>query len=775
MTQKLSELLELRYRISSQLYLGIGAAVFLTVAASLVGWFSFDRVGDAQSRVNEGSVPEIAAAFAVAQHSGELVAAATGLSAAAAPADVERISGQIGRTFARFAEQLYFLSERGGDAEQVERIRSHSNTLVTNINAVENSMSEQFRLIDQSADLRLELADLRFDLDRVIVPAIDDQLFYTRTGYRKLGAAPAPPSEHLSANELAHLHYLSELQENANIAVQLLASASTVSEAALIEPMRERFESSIGHIKRNLYSLPDSPLPDSPLYDELVPTFDRLQVLGEGTWDGAEGLELAAIEKLGLFDLRTRELQLEGRQLELLASNHGIAALLVGEVDVLVNTAQARAAAATAASDQAIFTGRTLLLGITAVSVAGAALIAWLFVGRVLLRRLAMLSNWMRRMAGGDLEARAEITGRDEVADMAAALEVFRRHALEVQRLNLVDQLAEELQGKNDELERTNNDLEQAMSDLNTAQDQIVMREKLAALGELTAGVAHEIRNPLNFVKNFSEVSEELLEEMKETIEESEDGALDEEQRELLDEIFNELSGNLERIQNHGDRANRIVHDMLMMSRESVGHQPTNINSLLDEHARLAYHSARATDSNFQLDLQYDFDPDMEEIEVNPQDVGRVFLNIVNNGCYATNEKRLKLAESEPGSDYMPTLLLTTRRREERIEVRIRDNGTGMPPEVIEKMFNPFYTTKPTDKGTGLGLSICNDIVRRHGGEILVTSEPGEFTEMIIDLPLHPPMEDEGRDASYDDDDDRGEDEDGVGAAEAGEAVSLGG
>ena len=766
MTQKLSELLELRYRISSQLYLGIGAAVFLTVAASLVGWFSFDRVGDAQSRVNEGSVPEIAAAFAVAQHSGELVAAATGLSAAAAPADVERISGQIGMTFARFAEQLYFLSERGGDAEQVERIRSHSNTLVTNINAVENSMSEQFRLIDQSADLRLELADLRFDLDRVIVPAIDDQLFYTRTGYWKLGAAAAAPAEHLSANELAHLHYLSELQENANIAVQLLASASTVSEAALIEPMRERFESSTGHIKRNLYGLADS-----PLYDELVPTFDRLQVMGEGTWDGAEGLELAAVDKLGLFDLRTRELQLEGRQLELLASNHGIAALLVEEVDGLVNTAQARAAAATAASDQAIFTGRTLLLGITAVSVAGAALIAWLFVGRVLLRRLAMLSNWMRRMAGGDLEARAEITGRDEVADMAAALEVFRRHALEVQRLNLVDQLAEELQGKNDELERTNNDLEQAMSDLNTAQDQIVMREKLAALGELTAGVAHEIRNPLNFVKNFSEVSEELLEEMKETIEESADGALDEEQRELLDEIFNELSGNLERIQNHGDRANRIVHDMLMMSRESVGHQPTNINNLLDEHARLAYHSARATDSNFQLDLQYDFDPDMEEIEVNPQDVGRVFLNIVNNGCYATNEKRMKLAESEPGSDYMPTLLLTTRRSEERIEVRIRDNGTGMPPEVIEKMFNPFYTTKPTDKGTGLGLSICNDIVRRHGGEILVTSEPGEFTEMIIDLPLRPPMEDEGRDGSYDDDDDRAEDEDGVGTAESGEAV----
>ncbi len=736
MMQKLTQLLELRFRISSQLYLGIGAAVFLTVAASLVGWFSFDRVGDAQSRVNEGSVPEIAAAFAVAQYSGELVAAATNLSAASTPTDVDRISQQIGETYSLFADQLSFLAERGGDEEQFDRIRGDSNRLISNIGAVEDSMSEQFRLVDQSAELRTELADLRFSLDRIIVPAIDDHLFYTRTGYRELGEPRSPPSEHLSANELAHLRYLSGLQENATIAVQLLASASTVSEAALIEPMRERFESSAGHIKRSLYGLSDS-----PLYSELTPLFDQLQELGVGTHNG--------------FDLRTRELELAGRQRELLANNHAIATQLVGEVDVLVNTAQDRADAATEASGQAILTGRTLLLVITACSIAGAVLIAWLFVGRVLLHRLEMLSDWMRRMAGGDLEARAEITGRDEVADMAAALEIFRRHALEIQRLNLVEQLAEELQGKNDQLE-------QALNDLSTAQGQIVMREKLAALGELTAGVAHEIRNPLNFVKNFSEVSEELLEEMKETIEESEDGALDEEQRELLDDIFGELSGNLERIQTHGDRANRIVHDMLMMSRESVGHQPTSINNLLDEHARLAYHSARAADSNFQLDLQYDFDPEMGEIEVNPQDVGRVFLNIVNNGCYATNEKRMKIAQTDSNSDYMPTLLLSTRRGDERIEVRIRDNGVGMPPEVIEKMFNPFFTTKPTDKGTGLGLSICNDIIRRHGGEILVESVPGEFTEMTIDLPLHPPAEDMENDGEPDDYDDEDWDEDVV-------------
>ncbi len=382
--------------------------------------------------------------------------------------------------------------------------------------------------------------------------------------------------------------------------------------------------------------------------------------------------------------------------------------------------------------------GRVILLAISGASVLAAAAFGWLWVGRALLRRLSRLSERMRAMSRGDFNTPVpeEEIGDDEIGQLAGTLEELRQYALEAQRLNEVEQLAEELQGKNTALE-------QALSDLSTAQDQIVMREKLASLGELTAGVAHEIRNPLNFIKNFSEASEELLEEMKETIAESDDGQLDESQSDLLDDIFTDLSENLGRIRGHGDRANRIVHDMLMMSRDSVGHQPTNINHLLDEHARLAYHSVRATDSNFQLDLQYDFDETIGEIDVNPQDVGRVFLNIVNNGCYATNEKRLTLEEEQPGKGYMPTLWISTRLNEENVEVRIRDNGTGMPPEVIEKMFNPFFTTKPTDKGTGLGLSICNDIIRRHGGGILVESEPGEFTEMIIDLPLHPPIEEE--------------------------------
>ena len=397
-----------------------------------------------------------------------------------------------------------------------------------------------------------------------------------------------------------------------------------------------------------------------------------------------------------------------------------------------MNAAHASAQEATQASTQAIFTGSTLLLAISALSIGGAVLIAWLFVGRVLLRRLQRLSDWMRRMAGGDLEARVDIGGRDEVADMAAALEVFRRHALEVQRLNLVEKLADELQGKNEQLESV-------LADLRKAQDQIVTREKLAALGELTAGVAHEIRNPLNFVKNFSEASGELLEELKEVLEEGSE-TLSEDQKELVEEISQDLTGNMERIRSHGERANRIVHDMLMLGRGTARMQPTDINRLLDEHARLAYHSARATDQDFQLDLKYDLDPEAGEIEVIPQDMGRVFLNMVSNAGYATNEKRRDAAPAETDAEpFMPTLSLTTRREEDRIEVSIRDNGNGIPPDVVGKIFNPFFTTKPTDQGTGLGLAISNDIVRQHGGSIRVDSDPGQFTEMVVELPLTPP------------------------------------
>ena len=708
MSGLLKRLFESRFRISAQLYLGIGGAVVLTMGASLVGWFSFNQVGDAQRHVNEDSVPEMAAAFGVAQQSGTLTAAAPRLVAASTPEDFARVAAEIAAERDAFKAQLAALTQQRGEEERFVRIRAQGNALIENIAAIDSSVAERFALSARSESLRAELAELRSKMGGILVPAIDDQLFYAMTGYRTLGEAPAPREQHFSAAEFDRYRHLAELQGDATIAIQLLASAFNLSDAPLIEPLRERFEAAAGRIERRRAAFGAA-----PAHDRIAQAFERLFQLGLGEQSG--------------FNLRSRELKLAARQRDLLARNRSLAIDLVAEVEGLVSAARMSAEEATHASTEAILTGRRLLLALNVVSIVGAVLIAYLFVGRVLLRRLERLSDRMRRMAGGDLETEVDIGGRDEVADMAAALEVFRRHALEVQRLNLVEKLAEELQGKNEQLESV-------LADLRRAQDQIVMREKLAALGELTAGVAHEIRNPLNFVKNFSEVSTELLEELQEVLRESE-GQLGEEPRELIDEICGDLTGNLQRICEHGERANAIVHAMLTMGRGGGERQLTDINRLLNEHARLAYHSARATDPNFNLTIEEDFDPEAGQIEIVPQDMGRVFLNMVSNACHATDEKR---RTGEDGRRYEPTLSMATRRLDDWLEVSIRDNGNGIPPEVIDKIFNPFFTTKPTDQGTGLGLALSNDIVREHGGTIRVESEPGEFTEMVVELPLTP-------------------------------------
>ncbi len=725
----LKRLLAARHRIAFHLYMGIGTAVVLTMVASLVAWFSFDQVGDAQRQVNERAVPEIATAFAVAQQSGTLAAAAPRLVAAETPRAFAEVSTQVASERDAFKKQLAALTEQGAAEERFTRIRARGDTLIANINAIEASVAKRFDLNARSRVLHNNLEALQIELTGILVPAIDDQLFYAMTGYRTLGQPPAPRAQHLSEAELSRYRNLTDLQEGATTAMRLLANAFNLSDVRLLEPLQERFASTVGGIERKLAVLGSGPSPngldqtfdhrmakagfrieDAYLHSELTQVFDHLFDLGRG--DGK------------IFALRVAELEIVEQQRALLERNRDLAVELVAEVEGLVNAARESAQAATQTSTQAIFTGRKLLLAINAVGIAGAILIAWLLVGRVLLRRLEFLSNRMRRMAEGDLEAKIEMPGRDEVADMAAALEIFRHNSLEAQRLNLVENLAADLEEKNATLE-------QVLADLQQAQDQIVMREKLAALGQLTAGVAHEIQNPLNFVKNFAEVSEELLEELQEVLEE-EGIQINEEQHELINEIKGDLTDNLGRIRHHGDRANRIVRDMLQMGRGSGEARAADINALLEEHARLAFHSARATDANFQLDIKEDLDEEMGELEVIPQDLARVFLNMVGNACYATNEKR---HSPETAPDYVPTLWISTQRTPDRAEIRIRDNGSGIPADVADKIFNPFFTTKPTDQGTGLGLALSNDIVREHGGIIKVNSEPGEFTEMTIELP----------------------------------------
>jgi signal transduction histidine kinase/HAMP domain-containing protein len=279
-------------------------------------------------------------------------------------------------------------------------------------------------------------------------------------------------------------------------------------------------------------------------------------------------------------------------------------------------------------------------------------------------------------------------------------------------------------------VEARTRELAKSLEDLRSTQDRLVQTQKLASLGQLTAGIAHEIKNPLNFVNNFSGVSAELIDELQEALK---DVSLNEKRRSEVTELMDTLRGNLEKVVQHGKRADVIVKNMLLHSREGSGeHRVVDINAIVEESLNLAYHGARAEKQGFNITLERSLDPTAGEADVFPQDITRALLNLISNGFYAATKRR---ADGN-GGDYEPTLAAATRNLGDRVEITIRDNGIGIPPDVKEKMFNPFFTTKPAGEGTGLGLSISHDIiVKQHSGSIEVETQPGEFTEIRVVLP----------------------------------------
>ena len=279
-------------------------------------------------------------------------------------------------------------------------------------------------------------------------------------------------------------------------------------------------------------------------------------------------------------------------------------------------------------------------------------------------------------------------------------------------------------------VEARTRELAKSLEDLRTTQDRLVQTEKLASLGQLTAGIAHEMKNPLNFVNNFSGVSTELIDELQDVLSSI---SIDHKARAEIKELTDTLRGNLDKVVQHGKRADAIVKNMLLHSRAGSGeHRPVDINALVEESLNLAYHGARAEKQGFTITLERSLDPAAGAADVFPQDITRALLNLISNGFYAATKRK---AEAN-GGDYEPTLTAATKNLGDRVEIRIRDNGTGIPAEVKEKIFNPFFTTKPAGEGTGLGLSISHDIiVKQHGGSIEVDTLPGEFTELRIILP----------------------------------------
>jgi signal transduction histidine kinase len=271
-------------------------------------------------------------------------------------------------------------------------------------------------------------------------------------------------------------------------------------------------------------------------------------------------------------------------------------------------------------------------------------------------------------------------------------------------------------------LQKQKEKVERTLSKLNSTQAQLIQSEKMASLGELTAGIAHEIQNPLNFVNNFSEVSTELLDEMiTELGSDNKEGAI---------AIADDVKQNLEKILHHGKQADGIVKGMLQHSRSSSAiKEPTDINKLADEYLRLAFHGLRAKDKSFNATLTTDYDETIGNINIIPQDIGRAILNLITNAFYAVAEKK-----KQHPNGYEPTVSVSTIKCNGKVEIKVSDNGNGIPPKVLDKIFQPFFTTKPTGQGTGLGLSLSYDIVKAHGGELKVETKEGEFTEFVVTL-----------------------------------------
>ncbi|MEO6870542.1 MAG: ATP-binding protein, partial [Ginsengibacter sp.] len=351
--------------------------------------------------------------------------------------------------------------------------------------------------------------------------------------------------------------------------------------------------------------------------------------------------------------------------------------------------------------------------------VSGIVLLIGILLGLLLARKISIpllaLRDAAHRVGEGDLNQKVKQISNDEIGEVGKAFN------------NMVDDLLKarkELRENNQQLSAANARLNSTLLELKSAQAQLIQSEKMVSLGELTAGIAHEIQNPLNFVNNFSEVNKELLAEMKE---EMEKGNIDDAKKIANDVIINE-----EKINQHGKRAGNIVKGMLQHSQSSAGvKEPTNINVLAEEYFKLSCHGLKAKDKTFNANMKTDFDSSIGKINIIPQEIGRVLLNLYNNAFYAVNEQKNKNLIS-----YEPTVLVTTKKSENHVIITVSDNGNGIPQKIVDKIFQPFFTTKPTGQGTGLGLSLSYDIIKAHGGEIKVESGEGEGSTFIIQLPI---------------------------------------
>ena len=442
------------------------------------------------------------------------------------------------------------------------------------------------------------------------------------------------------------------------------------------------------------------------------PELDRM-------WDEFAGLSVTGGVNTSLgeevYVARGQQLALLSRDRELAVAFDGASASLTNSVSGLVVGAQVESSAALESSARSFDEGRLLLAMISVASVVAATLAAWLWVGNGLVRRLSRLSERMRGMAAGDIETPIPEVSRDEVGELAGTLEVWRQQALEVQRLNLVERLYGELREANAELERM--------------QERLVAQGKLAALGELVSGVAHEISNPLNFVKNFTEGSLESYKELTEVLNDYR-SQMKEDDVALLDEISEDLTDSLQRVHSNGTRAYAIVERMSGLGVVGGELVPTDLNNVLQTAVQTGCDTFRANWEDFDVKPQFDLDNSVDRIPLVAHDFSEAVVNLVTNACYAMRQRR-----ETQGDGFEPVLTVSTRLVEGEVAIRVRDNGIGIADDVLERIFDPFFSTREGIMGAGLGLPIAADVARRAGGDLSVDTVYGEYAEFTLTLP----------------------------------------
>ena len=695
-----------RIGIGPQIYVGLFGSVALVSIASFVAYYFLNEIVEYQSRLAVRSIPNLSRVVEVARQSATLVNGAVRMASATSLDEHESVSADVLRERKKLLDAVEELDAGAALNNQVRALQSRLQSFGALLEEVYRSSGRRLVVERSLEGLSEQLGEVNRRIERTVVAAIDDQGFFLVEGLRNFDDRAQPLGQREWGDELAYYRDLIEISQQANLAGLLMGETQLLTDRDLLGPLEERFQSAAYNLRRVVARLETHP-PNGSLVEDAA----RLVEIGESDD--------------GVFSLRRETLERLSQERDALAAGRDASVELLSDMETLVEEVSSDAFGVNADSQATATTGILVLGLLTMVSIAGAVLIGWLFVGRNLVHRMVGLAAAMRDMAGGDLEAPVTVSGSDEITDMANALEVFRRYALEVQRLNLVEKLAQELDAKN-------KDLEQAMERLHKAREQIIAEEKLASLGQLTAGVAHEIKNPLNFVNNFTEVSVELIDEIGELLEESKDQ--DSEMVAEIEAILDDLRVNLTKVREHSSRADGIVHSMLEHSRAEAGDwRETDLNALLTQYRDLAYHAMRAANKAFNVTFKEDIDAGIGMIEVVPQDIGRAFLNILTNACQAIDEKRQSLEDG-----YEPELGIGSRRSDDGFEFWVRDNGPGISEDLRRRMFEPFVTTKETGKGTGLGLSLTADIVTRHGGSINVESMLGEFAEIRIRLPLHP-------------------------------------